>query len=112
MKRLLLPALAPPRFEPVQPELLGLGGSFVNAWADADGDDDLDLFVGFNGTPNRLYRNDAEWPWEYIFIIITHGFFALDRVGQVLGLDALVRRARPGVLTSPSLLGRAYRLAS
>jgi len=65
----------------------------------------LNLWIG-------LYRNDAEWPWEYIFIIITHGFFALDRVGQVLGLDALVRRAGPGVLTGPSLLGRAYRLAS
>ena len=65
----------------------------------------LNLWIG-------LYRNDAEWPWEYIFIIITHGFFALDRVGQVLGLDALVRRAGQGVLTGPSLLGRAYRLAS
>ncbi len=48
-----------PRFEPMQRELLALGGSFVNAWADPDGDGDPDLFVGFNGTPNRLYRNDA-----------------------------------------------------
>ena len=31
----------------------------MNAWADHDGDGDPDLFVGFNGTPNRLYRNDA-----------------------------------------------------
>lgn len=46
------------RFEPVQPDLLSTAGAFVNAFADVDGDDDLDLFVGFNGTPNRLYRND------------------------------------------------------
>jgi hypothetical protein len=53
-------ALAPfPSFEPVQPALLGAGGTLVNAWADADADGDLDLFVGFDGAPNRLYRNDA-----------------------------------------------------
>ena len=48
-----------PTFEPIQPDLFALGGSFVNAWADIDADGDADLFVGFNGTPNRLYRNDA-----------------------------------------------------
>ena len=65
----------------------------------------LNLWIG-------LYHNDAEWPWEYIFIIVTHGFFALDRVGQVLGLDALIRRAGTGLLNGPSFVGRAYRLAS
>jgi len=56
---LVTAAPAPPRFEPVQRELLGAGGTLVNAWGDYDGDGDADLFVGFNGAPNRLYRNDG-----------------------------------------------------
>ena len=56
---IMMAAAALPDFVPVQPELFGTGGAFVNAWADADADGDADLFVGFNGAPNRLYANDG-----------------------------------------------------
>jgi hypothetical protein len=50
--------LEPVRFVTVQPELFGAGGTLTDAWADIDGDLDPDRFVGFNGAPSRLYRND------------------------------------------------------
>ena len=46
-----------PRFDPVH-ELAPAGVTLTNAVADFDRDGDSDLFVGFNGLPNRLYRND------------------------------------------------------
>lgn len=48
----------PPAFEAVQRDVLGTGTTLTNAFADYDRDGDLDLYVGFNGAPNRLYRND------------------------------------------------------
>ena len=47
-----------PVFEPMQPDVMSAGANFTNAFADYDNDGDLDLFVGFDGKPNRLYRND------------------------------------------------------
>lgn len=47
-----------PVFEPMQPDLLGAGANLTNAFADYDNDGDPDMFVAFDGKPNRLYRND------------------------------------------------------
>jgi hypothetical protein len=47
-----------PAFQSHQPDLFSAPSTFTNAFADYDGDMDFDLFVGFNGQPNRLYRND------------------------------------------------------
>jgi len=43
-----------PVFEPMQPDVLGAGSNFTNAFADFDNDGALDMFVGFAGKPNRL----------------------------------------------------------
>lgn len=53
------PLAAQVRFEPVQRDLFAAPGAQPNAWADFDNDGDLDLFVGFRGGTNRLYRNDG-----------------------------------------------------
>lgn len=65
----------------------------------------LNLWIG-------LYHNQAEWPWEYIFLVVTSGFFVLDRAGRSLGLDALLPRRYPFLASGRSLLGNAHRLAS
>ncbi|MBL8961082.1 MAG: amidohydrolase family protein, partial [Gemmatimonadetes bacterium] len=48
-----------PQFAPGDAATRTNGVSFTNAPADMDGDGDADMFVGMNGAPNRLYRNDA-----------------------------------------------------
>ena len=53
------PTDASPVFRAVPEPLFDDPGAQPNAWADFDNDGDLDLFVGFRGRPNRLYRNDG-----------------------------------------------------
>jgi len=47
----------------------------------------LNLWVG-------LYHRGDEWPWNYIFLMLVHAFFVLDRAGECLGLDAFWWRRR------------------
>lgn len=56
---LLMQGNGRPAFDPIQPDQFKAGTTLTNAFADYDRDGDQDLFVGFNGEPNRLYRNDA-----------------------------------------------------
>lgn len=70
---------ATPQFELVQPDLFSTPGGQPNLWADVDNDGDLDLFVGFRGQPNRLYRQ-------------TNGKFE-DVAAQVGLADAIETRA-------------------
>lgn len=46
-----------PKFEQLQPDTFGGGATLASAFADFDADGRPDLFIGFNGQPNRLYRN-------------------------------------------------------
>lgn len=39
-----------------------------------------------------LYRNETEWPWTYVFLMMLMGFFALHGYGRSLGIDAGLRR--------------------
>ncbi|MCG6897489.1 MAG: DoxX family membrane protein [Thiocapsa sp.] len=45
-----------------------------------------------------LYRAEAEWPWNYIFLAVVHGLFIVVAAGRSLGVDAILRR--PGGLVS------------
>ena len=40
-----------------------------------------------------LYRQPEEWPWLYVFLMFTLGFFVVTNTGRSLGLDALLTRA-------------------
>jgi uncharacterized membrane protein YphA (DoxX/SURF4 family) len=38
-----------------------------------------------------LYQAPNEWPWNYVFLMIVHGFFIVTAAGRHLGLDAILR---------------------
>ncbi|WP_416907681.1 MAG: CRTAC1 family protein [Polymorphobacter sp.] len=48
-----------PPLTPVQEDMFSVPGSLSNAWADFDGDGDLDFAVSLKGGAIRLYRNDG-----------------------------------------------------
>jgi uncharacterized membrane protein YphA (DoxX/SURF4 family) len=54
-----------------------------------------------------LYTNQAEWPWNYMFLALLHVLFVAVAAGRSLGADALLRRRQPG-----GLLGRFVSVAA
>lgn len=59
-----------------------------------------------------LYRHPAEWPWLFFFLIFTQGFFVMHAAGRSLGLDALLRKMKGGLLAPGSMIGDLYRRVS
>ena len=58
---------------------------------------------------NDRYRQPEEWPWLYVFLMFTLGFFAVTNAGKSLGLDAVLVRSQPGPLKGEGLIARLYR---
>jgi hypothetical protein len=75
-----------------------LGGTLAIAFA-------VNIWLG-------VYHNAAEWPWQYMFLILLLGFLVQEAAGRSLGLDALLRRRPPALLAGNRLPARVYRLAS
>jgi hypothetical protein len=56
-----------------------------------------------------LYQDPSEWPWEYMFLIFTMGFFYVCRAGMSLGLDAWLARQPFGPFKEHGSLATIYR---
>jgi hypothetical protein len=54
-----------------------------------------------------LYLHSAEWPWNYVFLAVVMGLFAIHTAGRSLGVDALLKRHAG----QTGLIGRFVRLA-
>lgn len=59
-----------------------------------------------------LYRHPGEWPWLFFFLIFVQGFFVMHAAGRSLGLDAMLRKVKDGVLAPGTRAGDAYQRAS
>ncbi len=56
-----------------------------------------------------LYQHPHEWPWQYVFLMFTQAMFLVHRVGESLGLDALLRRDPFGPFAGSGRIAKAYR---
>lgn len=59
-----------------------------------------------------LYQAPNEWPWNYVFLMIVHGFFIVTAAGRRLGLDAILREPDGVVDRASGRLGMFLRLAT
>jgi uncharacterized membrane protein YphA (DoxX/SURF4 family) len=59
-----------------------------------------------------LYQAPNEWPWNYVFLMVVHGFFIVTAAGRSLGVDALLRRPGGLVDRTAGLPGRLLGLVT
>jgi uncharacterized membrane protein YphA (DoxX/SURF4 family) len=59
-----------------------------------------------------LYRAEAEWPWNYVFLLLLHVLFVVVAAGRSLGVDALLRRPEGALARTQGLPAAALRLAT
>lgn len=56
-----------------------------------------------------LYRAEAEWPWNYMFLAVVHGLFIVVAAGRSLGVDAILRRPEGVVSRAKGIAGLMLR---
>lgn len=59
-----------------------------------------------------LYQATNEWPWNYVFLMVVHGFFIATAAGRHLGADAMLRRPGGIIDGSTGLRRTLLRLAT
>jgi uncharacterized membrane protein YphA (DoxX/SURF4 family) len=59
-----------------------------------------------------LYQASNEWPWNYVFLMIVHGFFIVTAAGRHLGADALLRRPGDAIDRTTGLARTVLRLST